>query len=201
MIVRCAANLVVAVAAAAMLSSCYVYAVVPPASEEPGIDHRLSGSWSVLDKQGKPSGVLLHFVVPGDGGPMRMIATDSANYGVFELYSVWADHSQVFAIRKLSGAVAGNATIMAADNTKFLLGTYRIEKDNTLFVYAYDSRKFHDAIAKGAIRGKVGPGYTPPVTLTGSAQDMLRSLATPDAKGAISAEPYPVARRLFPSRY
>ncbi len=128
---------------------------------------------------------------------MRMVATDGANYAVFELYSVRVGDTEVFAIRKLAGAAAGSATIMAADDTKFLLGTYRIKDDDTLLVYPYDSRRLHEAVAKGAIRGSVGQGYAPPVTLTGSTQDVLRSIMTPEAKAAVYSQPYPVARRLF----
>jgi hypothetical protein len=193
-------NAIAMLAAAVLLSGCYIYALAPPASEDAAVDHRLSGAWYVLDKQGEPNGVLLHFVLSRVGGPMRMVSTDDGEYGVFELYSVPVGDKQVFAMRKLSGAAAGSAIIAGADNTKFLLGTYRIKNDDTLFVHLYDSKKVGAAIAAGTIRGKVAAGAAPPVTLTGTPQDLLRTLATTEMQAAINSEAFPIARRAGPPR-
>lgn len=191
-----AKTLLALVLTAVVLSGCYVYATAIPATQDGGvaIDHRLQGTWYVLKADGTPDGTLLHFMVPGDGGPMRMVSTNGQDYGVFEVHSMQVDDLRVFAMRKLAGPVAGR-THISANSAMFVVGTYRIDGD-TLSVRTYDAKLMADAVASGHVKGKVGRGAFPPVIFSGTPEDIARALAAPEVRAAIAKEPFPRARRL-----
>jgi hypothetical protein len=164
-----------------LLSGCYVYAVVIPATPDGDapVDYRLQGTWSVLKADGRPDGTLLHFMVPGDGGPMRMVSTNSQDYGVFEVHPVQVDDMMVFAMRKLPGPASGRAQF-GADATMFVLGTYRIDGE-TLSVRTYDAKVLAAAVDAGHIKGKVMRGGFP----------QSCSMARPKTSRARSRRPRP----------
>lgn len=187
-------SLMVVIFMSIALSGCYVYALAPPASSGPTIDPRLEGAWYGLDEKRKPAAnAFLHFITPKAGGPMRMVSTQTGDYGVFELHTMKIGRNQVFAIRKFDGPVAGGAKV--ADSTaKYMLGAYEIRGD-TLMVRVYQPESLRAAVASRTVSGVIEGTNFPSVTLNGSPQDVARFLATPQADAALG-EPYPLARRL-----
>jgi hypothetical protein len=182
-------QLFVLMIASFVLSGCYVYATVPPAPNGPAFDDRLVGAWFGLDEKGKPvPNAFLHFTKPKDKGPMHMVSAETDDYDVFEVHTAQASSKRVFAVRKIAARVRAETE---PDADKYVLGAY----GDTLVIRVFEPDKLRDAVAASRVRGTAGTGNFASVTLTGSPDEVIRFLASPEADAALS-KPHPLARRL-----
>lgn len=179
--------------AATILSSCFVYSAVPPASNGPAFDERLVGAWYGLDEKGKPvANAFLHFTKPKDGGPMHMVSSETDDYGVSELYTAQLPGKRVFAIRKLHPVDPAKAD--SGEYTKYTLGAYEIRGD-ALVIRVFSPDKLREAVLADKMKGTAGTGSFASVTLTGTPQEVAHALSTPEADAALG-QPHTLARRL-----
>jgi hypothetical protein len=107
---------------------------------------------------------------------------------VFEVHTAQASSKRVFAVRKIAARVRAETE---PDADKYVLGAY----GDTLVIRVFEPDKLRDAVAASRVRGTAGTGNFASVTLTGSPDEVIRFLASPEADAALS-KPHPLARRL-----
>lgn len=191
-------SVIAAFVASVMLSGCYVYSTVPPAPNGPVVDERLVGTWVGLDEKGKPvANAFLHFIIPKDDGPFRMISSQTDDFGVFDLHTVKLPGRRAFAVRKVYPAAPAGSKV-AVDDNKYMLGVYDIRGDK-LVIRILLPEKLRPFVHANKVKGIVEPGTYGDVTLTGSPDEVTRFLVSPEAEAALG-ETHTLARRLPPQR-
>lgn len=188
---RRAGAIVAVVAAAFVLSACFVVSTVPPKTT--GFDQRLIGFWEGLS-DGKPTGTILQFVEGTDKKEPRMIAAHARGIAVYDLRTLKAGAR--------GGAFA--ARVMMSDDPDdnipdgYLLGLYEI-RGNTLWISILNSADVGALVDAGKVKGVKTKGAFFDVTLTGTPEEIAAFLASPDARTSIG-EGTILARRMAPPR-
>ena len=161
-----------AVAAAVMLSGCYVTSQKLPASSGPVMDEKLVGSWHALNEDGKPEDTFLHFISAGDKKPLALVVIDSRNWSTYAFTSLQIGKRQMFAAKQ-TGAMREK------QEPNYILGFYEVKGDTVEFSLI-NPDKMRDAIKAHEIKGRVDKGQSDKVILSASPQELAAYFANTD---------------------
>jgi hypothetical protein len=191
---RIVLNLVV-VAAAVLLSGCYVASKNLPAGQEM-IDQQLIGAWEAMDESGKPStdATFLHFMKSEDGQPLQMVLVDDHSATTYEMHTVSIGNKRMFAVKPLSST---NKSEQPEHN--FILGYYEVKGDDVFF-NLLDIKKLKALLDAGKLKGVADKGDYGKVTLTGSPQELASFFASADPASLIGGEKPAHAHRVSPRK-
>ena len=184
-------NLVV-VAAAVVLSGCYVATKNLPAGNGPIADERLIGAWQALDENGQPSkdATFLHFVKSGEDKPLFMVMIDDHVSATYEMHTINVGNKQMFAVRGLSSTNGEEKP-----EINYILGYYEV-KGADLYFNLLDPKKVKALVHSGKLKGVAEDKDYGKVTLSGSPQELASFFASTDPATLIGGEKPAHARRV-----
>lgn len=183
------------IAMSILLSGCFVYAVAPPAPNGPTVDENLVGAWYGINEKGEVvPNAFLHIIKPKDGGPMRLVATETDDHSVYDLHIAQASGKRIFAVRKVHPVSPAGASGPSDESTKYMLGVYEVQRD-ALVIRVFDTEKMRELVEARKVQGLAPTGAFASVALTGSPADVTRFLGSREAEATLS-KPLALARRL-----
>jgi len=182
---------IVVLAAAILLSGCYVATQNLPAGSGPPVDDRLIGAWRALDNDGKPTSeaTYLHFVKTGDTS-LTLVLVDNDALTTYDMKSIKVGSRVVFAIKPLTSSKP-----VEVEEKNYILGFYDVKGDD-LFFNLLDAKKFKVLVDTHKIKGMSGPKDYDKVTLSASPQELAAFLANTDVKALIGDDKPARAHRL-----
>lgn len=185
------------VAAALVLSGCFVIAKNLPAGADHMNDERLIGAWRGFEADDKKDAdAYLHFQQPETNRPLRLIWVEGDKYQVYDVRTMVIAGRNVFAATIVEPKIEAEKDGVPLGH---YLGFYEFQNDNTLTFHLLDAKKVGDLIDKGVVKGAKPPRQYDMTTLTGSPAELARFLASPQALAARIEDPAHL-RRLSPAK-
>lgn len=184
---RQAAAALALIAAALVLSGCFVVSKNAPTGSGPINDERLVGAWRGFDADDKKDAdAYLHFQRPDPNQPLRLIWVEGDKYQVYDVRTMVIGGRNVFAATIVEPKMEAEKDGVPLGH---YLGFYEFQNENNLAFYLLDAKKVGDLIDKGVVKGIKPPRQYDMTTLTGSPAELARFLASPQALAARIEDP------------
>lgn len=184
---RQAAAALVLVAAALVLSGCFVVAKNAPTGSGPINDERLVGAWGGFDTDDqKEAEAYLHFLRPDPDKPLRLVWVEGDKFQVYEVRTMVIGGRNVFAAMIVEPKMEAEKDGVPLG---YYIGFYEFRQENHLVFSMLDAKKVADLIDKGVVKGIKPPRQYDMTTLTGSSAELTRFLASPQAMAARVEDP------------
>lgn len=191
---RRAFAIVAAVAAALVLSGCFVVSKNLPGGREVR-DDRLVGTWrGVEGDDNRDSGAFLHFQKVDERRPLQLVWVEDKGYQVYEVHTMAYGAKQVFAAKLI--APPQSAKEMPTD--AYFIGFYEFKSAGELSFTLLDNEKIGELIKKGKLKGVPPKGKYDMTTLTSSPSELAAFLASRDADAARTPDPARLRRVTAP---
>jgi hypothetical protein len=179
MTIYSALSVLSALAAALLVSGCFVISANVPAGSGPINDEALVGDWRGLEEgSDKATDVYVHFQRPDADKPLRVVFVEDRSYQIYELITRVVGKHKVFAAKIVAPVEAKKDTPEG-----FFLGFYEVNGDEAVF-HLLDSEKTNALIRQGKVSGKAGKAKYDYATLDGSKTAIAEFLSTPEAWAA-----------------